>query len=152
MGNRAGHLSSEKRSDEVRLKWVCSALLFISCTLVSAETIRVRVLDAHSGRPVSGERVNVHVQGIRDDVTYTTAANGMFAVDLSKDAEVGVGTEWRVTCLDKKSKAQATVSATEILRSGVVEPNTCGKARTEPIAGTITVFTRKATFLENMAR
>jgi hypothetical protein len=145
MGNRVGF-------DGMRLKWICTALLFVSCASVSAETIRVRVLDARSGRPVSGEKVNVHVQGVRGDVTHTTDGNGTFAVDLSKDAEVGLGTEWRVTCLDKKSKAQAMFSATEILRSGVVEPNTCGKARTELIPGTITIFTRKATFFENMAR
>ncbi len=128
-------------------------LLLILCSFASsAETIRVRVLDAHNGRPVSGEKVNVHIGGIRDDATYITDTNGTFAVDVNEDAELSPGTEWRVTCFDKKSTALPMFSAKEILTRGVVEPNTCGKAKTELIPGTITIFTRKATFFENMAR
>ena len=128
------------------------ALILLCYTTVSAETLRVRVLDAHNGRPITGEEVNVHVKDVRGDVTYKTDATGTFAFDVRRDAELSVATEWRITCLDKRSKAQVLFSAEEILRSGVIEPNTCGKAKTELIPGTITIFTRKATIFENMAR
>ncbi|RSL14865.1 hypothetical protein EDE15_0333 [Edaphobacter aggregans] len=119
---------------------------------MSGEIVRVRVLDAHNGRPVHAEKVNVTIRGMRDDVTYTTDANGTFVIDVGPGKELRASTEWRITCRDKRSTAPPMFDVEEILKRGVIEPNTCGNAKTELIPGTITIFTRKATFFENMAR
>ena len=145
-------LQNGARIFQSQRRLIATALFLLCCTSTYAETFRVRVLDAHNARPISGEKVNVNIRGIRDDATYTTDANGIFIVDASKDAELSVATEWRVTCLEKKQSAVPMFTVQQILTSGVVEPNTCGRAKAELIPGTITIFTRKATFFENMAR
>ena len=146
------YLRRDARIFQSQQRPIAAALLLLCCTSTYAETFRVRVLDAHNARPVSGEKVNVHIKGIRDDATYTTDSNGIFIVDASKNAELSVATEWRVTCLAKKHSGVPMFTVQQILTSGVVEPNTCGRAKAELIPGTITIFTRKATFFENMAR
>jgi hypothetical protein len=137
-----------------RISSVCAVLL--ACLsifqIASAETIRIRVLNGHNGKPLVSEKVNVFIQGEKDSGTYTTDTDGTFTLDLDPSKILIPSTEWWITCRKVNPAAPHFFSVQSIHDEGVTDENTCGKARSEPIRGTLTIFARKASFFENMAR
>jgi len=129
-----------------------SATLLWFAISASALPIRIRVLDGHNGRPINGEQVSVAIQGQRDAMDYITDDQGDVTVDMPPSATFIPSTGWRVTCRNVNPTAPHWFSAQTVLNRGAVDENTCGKARSEQIKGTLTIFTRKATLLENLKR
>ncbi len=61
-------------------------------------------------------------------------------------------TGWRITCHTVNASKPRWIPVATIVEQGAVEENTCGKAYAAPIKGTLTIFTRKTTFLEKISR
>ena len=116
----------------------------------SGFVLLVRVLNAKTGKPIAAEKISVAIRAIPDALEYKTDSTGYVQVRVSPDTEVMATTEWWHTCkpiypyLDPRNYVQSH----EIVRSGVVLPNTCGKARSEAREGELVIFARKATFFE----
>ena len=126
--------------------------MFFSAGLAFAAPIKILVLDAHSGRPVRNTDVSVAILGEKNANSYKTGADGKITLDLNPAAKLIPSTGWRVTCRKLNPTNPHWFSAETIIEQGVVDENTCGKAHSETIKGTLTIFTRKSTFFENMAR
>lgn len=116
--------------------------------------IKIRVLNAKSGKPVGAEKVSIATKGVIDASEYTTDPDGSIRLMVSPASELTASTEWWRTCkppypyLDTKTYSPVI----RILQSGIVLQNTCGKARSEAHKGELVIFARKSTFFENMAR
>ncbi|HEU5352768.1 MAG TPA: hypothetical protein VFU55_14350 [Terracidiphilus sp.] len=117
-----------------------------------AQSIQVRVLDGHSGKRISNEKVSVLIKGEKGAREYKTDDEGDFTLPINPSADIFVATEWRVTCRAVKPGVIPFVSVTTILQEGVTLPNTCGHAESETIKGKLVIFTRKASFFENFKR
>jgi RHS repeat-associated protein len=63
-----------------------------------------------------------------------------------------VATEWRVTCRHITPGTIPFIRAATVIQEGVTDENICGRARSESIKGKLIIFTRKASFLENLKR
>jgi hypothetical protein len=126
----AAHITQTYRTFQPRrsrelLLLITSVAFLINVPSVSAETIRVRVL---------------------------TDSNGTFTLDLDPLTEPLPSTGWWITCRTPQPAAPHLFSVQTIHDDGIVDENTCGKVRSEPIRGTLTIFARRATLFENMAR
>jgi hypothetical protein len=118
----------------------------------AAQLIQVRVLDSRSGARVPNEKVSVRIKGEKAARDYTTDSDGEFSLEANLADSLYVATEWRVTCRHVHPGVLPFISVATIVQTGFMEENTCGQARSEPVKGTLTVFARKASFLENFRR
>jgi hypothetical protein len=153
----AAHITQTYRTFQPRrsrelLLLITSVAFLINVPSVSAETIRVRVLNGRNGKPVVHEKVSVFIKGDRDAADHTTDSNGTFTLDLDPLTEPLPSTGWWITCRTPQPAAPHLFSVQTIHDDGIVDENTCGKVRSEPIRGTLTIFARRATLFENMAR
>ena len=135
----------------LRMSIIALACSFAYQTSV-AEIIRIRVLNGHNGKPIANEQVSLYIKGEKDALSYTTDMNGTFTLDLDPSKEVLPSTEWWITCRKINPTAPHLFSVEAIHNDGATDENTCGKAKSEVIRGTLTIFARKASFFENMAR
>ncbi len=120
----------------------------------SGVLIKIRVLNAKSGKPVGAEKVSVAIKGVINASEYKTDSDGSIHLMISFASEITASTEWWRTCkplypyLDTKNYSPVI----RIFQSGIVLQNTCGKAQSEAHKGELVIFARKSTFSENMAR
>ena len=137
-----------------QLSRVCMVLLACLSVFqtVSAETIRIRVLNGHNGKPVAHEKVSLYIRGEKGALDYITDINGTFTVNLDPSTALLPSTEWWITCRTVNPTAPHLFSVDSIHNEGATDENNCGKAKSEIIRGTLTIFARKASFFENMAR
>jgi hypothetical protein len=117
-----------------------------------AQSIQVRVLDGRSGSRIPNEKVSVLIKGEKDAREFRTDDKGDFMLLVEPSADIFVATEWRVTCRTTKPGVIPYVPVAQVLREGVTVPNSCGKAKSENIKGRLVIFSRKASFLENIKR
>jgi len=162
--------------------WACS---------VSGQDIRIRVVDARTGKAINNECVNVWFGSLhgayllaptnndglvllhlaKNEVTATTVSptpcgsSAIFGPKLLlKDVDtIALTSDEYVDCQewakvipgaapkDNLSRAPS-YPIKQILESGVVAGNTCGKARGEAKPGELVFFVRPATFWEKMRR
>jgi hypothetical protein len=130
---------------------VAALLLFIG-SAADAAPLRILVVDAHDGRPIKDTDVSVAILGQRGAYSYKTDASGAITIDAEPTTKLISSTGWRVTCRKTNPMNPHWFLASTVIEQGVVDENTCGKARSEPIKGTLMIFTRRSTFFENMAR
>jgi hypothetical protein len=125
-----------------QLSRVCLVLLacFSLFQTVSAETIRIRVLNVHNGRPVAHEKVSLYIRGEKGALDYITDIDGAFTVDLNPSTALLPSTEWWITCRTVNPTAPHLFSVDLIHNEGATDENTCGKAKSEVIRGTLTIL------------
>lgn len=154
----------------------CSILAVFALTGApgKAQTLRVRLLNGRSGKPIANTYVNVWVGDQRKDaVPVSINSNGDGTLSLTNsetDALVQAGSshptifpyapEVRLQvgfalCQSKRqtySWLQITPYSTdEWTRTGIVTANTCGKAVANPEPGLLTIFVRPLTFWERLS-
>ncbi len=120
--------------------------------LTQTTDIVVRVLNAKNAKPVIRQKVSIFVKGQRDASEYVTDDNGEVKLELEPDQELIASTEWWVTCRSTTPTAPHFTSVKQILRTGFVDENNCGKARSELIRGKLILFARKASLAELFAK
>ena len=138
-------------------------LLPASCPVYAqAEAaIRVRVLDGHTGKPYAHTGIVVW-----DDTRLApghpattlfaqpTDDQGVSIVQASPHAMISVHVSAEVgSCFPRMPDKQGpyTTSVTDILRTGVISPNICGKPHVQPRPGELIVFQRPLHWYERLA-
>lgn len=135
--------------------FVCAAVL---CGPVSAQTgnpVTVVVLDGKSGKPVTPSNYvvrfdrhdAVHNDGLRlnDDGSAQLAlpdGTAWLAVEATYDSSM----ETYINCDAAREKEKGTVhwyAVADILKSGIVAPNECGKSHLNARPGVFVFFVRK---------
>ncbi|MGC2163251.1 MAG: hypothetical protein WA634_15165 [Silvibacterium sp.] len=125
-----------------------TAILMVGHTVIQAQSIQVRVLNARNGNRVPNERVSVQIKGEKDATEYKTDSEGNFYLQLDPSAYIFVATEWWVTCRHITPRIVPYVSVATVIDKGFTEENTCGHAKEETIKGKYIIFARKASFIE----
>lgn len=157
-----------------RLYSLSLALVALTGVSGNAQTLKVRLLNGISGKPIGNAYINVWVGDQRKDaVSVPIGSNGEGAFILtSREAEVRadagsvhltsfpyapeirlqVGFVLCQTMRPKYSWLQITPYSTDNwTHTGLVTANTCGKAVTKPEPGLLTVFVRPLTFWEKLS-
>ncbi len=130
-----------QRTFRAVLSLVCMAALCGSLHAQAPKTITVRVLDAKTGQPVADSNLLVRINELdamhndwvrqNDDGTASVKIPAGASV-LSVQATYDNSMEIYINCDAGKQKNTSTMhwySVTEILTSGVVAPNECGKEK-----------------------
>jgi hypothetical protein len=149
-------------------------------TALQAQTIRIKLVNGRTGRAMGGTCVNVWVGNERKSaMAIPTDKDGVASLRLTdKDAEINTQNQSKecgdfgvtnpvvkyassirvnagyVSCQvrqpDHTWLAIQNFSAKEVLESGVVTANTCGKANASPTPGEIVLFVRPLSWWEKL--
>lgn len=149
-------------------------------TALRAQTIKIKLVNGRNGRPMVGKCVNVWVGTERvDALSVPTDKQGIASLVLThQGAEINTQNQWPacgmwgvdnpvlkyadkirinagyVLCQLHKPGfswlAIMTFSTKEVLQSGIVTKNTCGKAKASPKPGEIILFVRPLNFWEKL--
>jgi len=145
-------------------------------TAVHAQTLLIKLVNGRSGRPISDGYVNVWVGNAQKAaLPIPTDQEGIARLRLTEnDSEIdvhnlpGVGVIDPVVMYSDRLRVNVpyvscqpnkpdyswlliqSASTAEVLRSGVVTANACGKAKASPQPGELIMFVRPLTFWEKM--
>jgi hypothetical protein len=149
-------------------------------TTVCAQALRIKLVDGRNGHPIANSHVNVWVGNTRKDaMAIPTDKDGVATLCLAEnDGEADVNERGKacgdigvinpvvkyhdsfrvnagyVLCQTNKPDYSwlsiEQFSTKEVLRSGVVTANVCGKAKASAEPGELTIFVRPLTFWEKM--
>jgi len=146
------------------------------CAGVHAQTLRIKLINGRNGHPISDSFVNVWVGNARKDaMPIPTDQEGIARLRLTEDdSEIdvrnrpGVGVTNPVVKYSDSLRVNAgyvscqpnrpdyswlliqSFSTSDVLRSGVVTVNACGKANASPQPGELILFVRPLTFWEKL--
>ncbi len=125
-------------------------------TILHAQDIRIRVLDGRNGHRVTNERLNVWIGPERGEaLLLPTNKDGVAELHLdNKHGEsIEVESNLYVDCRPyRKDAPRPSYSVQEVLQSGVVTQNACGKGKIEasPKPGELIFFVRPLHWWEGM--
>jgi hypothetical protein len=165
-------VKSMKRKAFVARCLLVGSFLFLVATRVglpqaAAQTqeLRIRVLDGRSGRPISKEQVNVWIGNIpatsgfggKDGTAFllSTDKSGEAALPIAVNHKewIEIETDYYFDCRPfRRNATRPTYPVKEVLQSGIVTDNTCGKFRAEPRHGELTFIVRHLHWWESFKR
>ena len=142
-----------------------AASLFLLFPMQAAFTqtvpIRIRVLDGRTGKPYTHASIIVwddtllapgHAAAVLPSTT--TDDQGISVVQTSPSARISIHVTAEVGSCLPKSRAHEPLSVTrvaDILSSGVLQRNICGKPHVEPHPGELVVFQRPLHWYERLS-
>lgn len=144
-----------------------------------AQTIRIKLVNGKSGRPMANKCVNVGIDHLGHMLAIPTDEEGIASLRFTdKDAEVNTEKAWHecgdfgvinpvvkhaesiridadyVSCVRRVPKHSWMVSMTfpiaKVVQSGIVGENVCGKAKVSPEPGEVVLFARPPTLWEKL--
>jgi hypothetical protein len=169
------HCNTMREGDSVKkFRYVLLVLVATAAAIGNAQTLRVRLLNGSSGKPISNSYVNVWVGDQRKEAIPISIDGSGNAVLMLTGSAAGGGVKAEPTheatfpyapqikiqagfvlCQTKQQKyswLQITPYSTEEwIRTGIVTANTCGKAVTKSEPGILTIFVRPLNFWEKLS-
>jgi hypothetical protein len=132
-----------------RLSYRCALLISIATAFfppsLSAQEIRIRVLDGRNGHAISDEHVNVWFNSFKGSALESaTDKNGYVTLQLPKDVKfLVIAADYYADCRSiRKNFAPQSYPVAEIIKIGVLADNTCGKFAVEPKPGELVFYVR----------
>jgi hypothetical protein len=119
----------------------------------TTQVVKVRLLNGKTGKPIKNDTPNVWFDDAKDRSNPQTNSNGEVVVSLN-DAQFQDLRVLPNLYADCRFKGNSTAgmsvkySLKEIIATGVVSANVCGKERIEPTPGVLVLYVRPMTFLE----
>jgi hypothetical protein len=140
--------------------------LLLSTTSVHAQSkinerhtikVVVRIVNGKTGWPIWAERPNVWLGGANSPIDPPPRTNLRGEIKLEVPAtgphELRFLPNWYVDCRssgDQMAGNKLKYSVDEIIANGIVAENVCGKPRTKPTPGVLTLYVRPRTWVEIM--
>jgi hypothetical protein len=137
------------------------ALLFITCLTANCSEIQIRVLLGKDGQPQVGRSIFLWQQnangqpipvGGGSPTTYKllTDSKGIVRINIPDENSFAfyIGGQQECYVHRQSTAAKQTFKVKEVLSSGVVTLNDCGKASSIRTPGELTVFVRKSHWWE----
>lgn len=125
----------------------------VAAVFLSAEVVRIRVVDGRDGKTITNEHVQVWVVGKRVSRSLTPGTYGVaeFRAPAGSSVEIGSNLyfDWRPF---EKGAPRPTYSIDEIETSGIVSLNTCGKSAAQAKPGELLFFVRPLPWWERVRR
>lgn len=155
-------------------------VLCLAAAALQAQTIRIKLVNGRTGRAVAGACVNVWVGNERKSaLAIPTDNDGVASLRLTnRDAEVNAQKRWKecgdlgvtdpvvkdassirinvgyVLCQLRRADhtwlATQSFDTKQVLQSGIVSANTCGKAKALPTPGEVVLFVRPLSWWEKL--
>jgi hypothetical protein len=119
----------------------------------ASSKVVLRLLNGKNGKPLRNEYPSVWL-GNASYINPKTDANGEIALDISRvqPRTVRVFGNYYVDCRprgsDKQTPMNVSYSLDEIVATGIVTENDCGKYHVGPIPGVLVLYLRPMTFKE----
>ena len=117
----------------------------------TVDTIHVQVLNGRSGKPVKRAHVTVDVYPkakYETPVPFTADLGGSFSLLVDHAGEISTRTQAHPACehLSRAARKQPPTPfpVAEIMSTGTVSPNTCGRRSAAPRPGTLILYVRSA--------
>jgi hypothetical protein len=169
------HCNTMRGGDFVKeIRFVLLALIATAGPIGNAQTLRVRLVNGSSGKPIANSYFNVWVGDQRKQAEPVPIDGGGNAVLMLTGSTAGGGVQEAqarsatfpyapeikiqagfVLCQDKQQKYSwlhiRPYSTEEWVRVGIVTANTCGKAVAKPEPGLLTIFVRPLNFWEKLS-
>lgn len=111
----------------------------------SAEPITIRVVDGRNGHPITDEKLQLWFNSQSGSaMSISTDKQGVAKVDAPAGAALLVSANLYVDCRYSKQTGpeRPTYPVSDIVRSGVLAANTCGKLKLSPTPGELIFFAR----------
>jgi hypothetical protein len=135
---------------------LCFCLVLIGGLVATPQTshkvsITILVLNGANGRPVWGESPNIWVD---DESRLNPRTNllGKTKIYVSSDVnEIKISPNWGHECRggdNPQARTDIRYSVAEVLRTGVVTLNLCGKSTRKPEPGVLIFYERPSTWKE----
>jgi hypothetical protein len=122
---------------------------------VSAEPITIRVVDGRNGHPVTDEKLQLWFNSQSGSaISISTDNHGVAQVDAPSDAVLLLSANLYVDCRYSKQTGPERPSypVSDILRTGKLTENTCGKLKLSPTPGELIFFVRPEHWWDGMKR
>jgi len=129
--------------------------MLLSFSLVSAESIVIRVVDGRTGHAISDEKLQLWIDSETGSaISISTDSGGVARLDVPRSAKLILSANLYVDCRYSKQTGSERPSylVSDILQSGVLAANTCGKLKIAPTPGELIFFVRPEHWWEGMKR
>jgi len=129
-------------------------LSFVNCCSDQVRTIRIRTVDGRNGHPISNERLQVKINGQAHVLDLPADKNGIADIQIaSANTFLEIESNLYFDCRPfDQGKSRPKYSVSEILKSGLVVMNTCGKLNIMPKPGEVVFFVRPLHWWEGLRR
>jgi hypothetical protein len=119
----------------------------------TTRTVTVRLLNGKNGKPIKNENPNIWIGDAARPSNRYTNSRGEIVVSVTdtRSQELRVLPDWYSDCRfkdDSEAGMQVKYSLEEIMTTGVVSENLCGKHRIGPTPGVLVLYVRPRTFME----
>ena len=162
------------------LRFLVLLILSSCGTLLYAQTVEIKLVNGRNGSPLGGTCVNVWVGSEhKNAMAIPTDENGVARLRLTnKDSEVDVRRHWKncgnfgvidpVVKYDNSIRINAgyvlcqphaphyswlavtNLSTEQLIKRGIVTPNSCGEATASPKPGEVIIFVRPLNWWERL--
>jgi len=135
--------------------WALIFVVLLSSPLMKAQQVLIRVLDGRNGHPISDEKLQLWFNSQSGSaMSISTDKQGVAKVDAPSGAALLVSANLYVDCRYSKQTGpeRLTYPVSDILHSGVLAANTCGKLKLSPTPGELIFFVRPEHWWEGMKR
>jgi hypothetical protein len=121
----------------------------------TTRTIKVRLLNGKNGKPIKDDNPNIWTGDVTGINRYTDS-HGEVVVSVTDipSQQLRVLPDWYADCRfdgDSDDGMHVKYSLQEIITTGVVSENLCGKRRIDPVPGVLVLYVRPRTFMEKWA-
>jgi hypothetical protein len=122
----------------------------------TTRTIKLRLLNGKNGKPIKDDNPTIWIGDVTDRIERYTDSHGevVFTVTDIRFQPLRVLPDWYADCRfkgDSDAGMQVKYSLEEIITTGVVSENLCGKRRIDPVPGVLVLYVRARTFMEKCA-
>jgi hypothetical protein len=136
--------------------FLLTCLSLSSACIAQQTTIRVRLVDGRTGKPVVSKLLSIDA-GIGLEyygITQQTGSDGVFNASFKEPKTLfRVGDEANHRCDGmKQSDLYPSYTVQDIADHGIVSPNVCGKIHAQPMKGEIVIYVRPFKFGESFRR
>jgi|SRR5271155_531596 len=119
----------------------------------TTRTIKLRLLNEKNGRPIKNENPNIWIGDAASPNNPYTDSHGEIVVSVTdtRSQELRILPGWYADFRfkgDSEAGGQVKYSLEEIIITGIVGENLCGKHRIGPIPGVVVLYVRPRTFME----
>jgi hypothetical protein len=146
-------INSTKLTSVWRLATMLGLVMLVLADGVSAEPITIRIVDGRNGHSISDEKLQLWFNSQSGSaMSISTDKQGVAKVDAPSGAALLLSANLYVDCRYSKQTGpeRPTYPVSDILRSGVLSTNTCGKLKLSPTPGELIFFVRPEHWWEGM--
>jgi len=131
-----------------------SSCLFSAIAEAQAQQLRIHILNAEDGKPITNEQLNIYIGTAKDNLRIrSTDSTGNILLEADPTVIIRMEPTQNVDCREYTSTPiENGYHVDEILRKGISAENSCGKARVTAESRELILYERPLTYSERFWR